>query len=134
VKREMGLFGADMATDRTNTFNTAVSPRKVFRSNHRKRVAPSDPSLIKPSGKNHCCLHVSIARRRDSESPPSAPLWMPPEVDWSGEWDTWWPQQPKRPTKPFCLHASTSDGETSRQVPVPSNSALRMSPECQSNQ
>jgi hypothetical protein len=53
-KRETrnGLLGADNATDQTKAFNTEVSPRKVFRSNHRRRVAPSDPSLIKPSGQN----------------------------------------------------------------------------------
>ena len=44
------LLGADIATDQTKPSNTEVSPRKVFRSNHRRRVAPSDPSLIKPSG------------------------------------------------------------------------------------
>jgi len=43
------LLGADIATDQTKPFNNDVSPRKVFRSNHRRRVAPSDPSLIKPS-------------------------------------------------------------------------------------
>jgi hypothetical protein len=47
-----GLIGADIATDQTKTFNTEVSPRKVFRTNHRRRVAPSDPSRIKPSGYN----------------------------------------------------------------------------------
>jgi hypothetical protein len=46
-----GLLSADIATVQTKPFNTDVSPRKVFRSNHRRRVAPSDPSLIKPSGK-----------------------------------------------------------------------------------
>ena len=44
------LLGADIATDQTKPFNTDVSPRKLFRSNHRRRVAPSDPSLIRPSG------------------------------------------------------------------------------------
>jgi hypothetical protein len=46
------LLGADTATDQTNSFELDVSPRKVVRSNHRRRVtvAPSDPSLIKPSG------------------------------------------------------------------------------------
>jgi hypothetical protein len=47
-----GLPGADIATDQTKTFNTELSPRKVFRSNHRRRLAPPDPSLIKPRGKN----------------------------------------------------------------------------------
>jgi hypothetical protein len=56
-KRETknGLLDADIAsfaTDPTKTFKTEVSPRKVFRSNHRRRVAPSDPSLIKPSCQN----------------------------------------------------------------------------------
>jgi hypothetical protein len=53
-KREMRnrLLGADIATDQTRTFNTEVSPRYVLISNHRRRVAPSDPSLIKPSGQN----------------------------------------------------------------------------------
>jgi hypothetical protein len=45
-----GLLGTDIATDQTKIFNTEVSPRKVFRSNHRRRVAPSNPSLIKPRG------------------------------------------------------------------------------------
>jgi hypothetical protein len=39
-----------IVTDQTKPFNTEVAPRKVFRSNHRWSVAPSDPSLIKPSG------------------------------------------------------------------------------------
>ena len=43
------LLGADIATDQTKPLNTDVSPRKVFRNNLRRRVAPSDPSLIKPS-------------------------------------------------------------------------------------
>jgi hypothetical protein len=49
-KRETrnGLFGADIATDQTNPFNTEVFP--VFTSNQKIRVAPSDPSLIKPCG------------------------------------------------------------------------------------
>jgi hypothetical protein len=47
-----GLHGADIATDRTKSFNTKVSLRKVFRSNHRRRVAPSDPSLTKLSCQN----------------------------------------------------------------------------------
>jgi hypothetical protein len=47
---ENGLLGADIATDQTKTFE--VTPRKVFRSNHRRRAAPSDPSLIKPSNQN----------------------------------------------------------------------------------
>jgi hypothetical protein len=36
-KRETrnGLLGADIATDQTKTFNTEVSPRKIFRSNYR---------------------------------------------------------------------------------------------------
>jgi hypothetical protein len=45
-----GLLDADIATDQTKTFKTEVSPRKGFRSNHRRRVAPSDSLLIKPSG------------------------------------------------------------------------------------
>jgi hypothetical protein len=49
-----GLLGSDIATDHTKTFNTEESPRKVFRSNHRRRVAPSDPSLIKPSRFGGC--------------------------------------------------------------------------------
>jgi len=51
-KRETknGLLGAENVTDQTKPFNTEVSPRKVFRSNHKRRVAKSDPSLIKPSG------------------------------------------------------------------------------------
>jgi hypothetical protein len=44
------LLGADFATDQTKQFNTDVSLRKVFRSNHIRRVAPSDPSMITPSG------------------------------------------------------------------------------------
>jgi hypothetical protein len=36
------LAGADIATDQTKTFNTEVSPRKVFIGNHRRRVAQSD--------------------------------------------------------------------------------------------
>jgi hypothetical protein len=44
------LLGADIATDKKKPFNTNVPPRKVFRSNHRRKVEPSDPSLIKPSG------------------------------------------------------------------------------------
>jgi hypothetical protein len=52
-KRETrnGLLGADIETDQTKPFNTEVSSRKDFRSNHRRRVAPSDQSLIKPSRK-----------------------------------------------------------------------------------
>ena len=48
LKRETrdGLLGADIASGQTKPFNTEVSPRKVFRSNHRRRVAPSDPSMI----------------------------------------------------------------------------------------
>jgi hypothetical protein len=45
------LLGTDIATDQTKPFNTEVSPRKLIRSNHRRRVAPSDSSMIKPSGK-----------------------------------------------------------------------------------
>jgi hypothetical protein len=30
--------------------NNDVIPKKIFKSNHRRRIAPSDPSLIKPSG------------------------------------------------------------------------------------
>jgi hypothetical protein len=44
------LLGADIAkvpTDVIKTFNTDDSPRKGFRSNHRRRVAPLCPSLIK---------------------------------------------------------------------------------------
>ena len=44
------LRDADIATDQTKPFNADVSPRNVLRSNHRRKVAPSDPSLIKPSG------------------------------------------------------------------------------------
>jgi hypothetical protein len=44
-----GLLGADMVKDQTKPFSTEVSQRKVFRSNHRRKVATSDPSLIKPS-------------------------------------------------------------------------------------
>ena len=44
------LLGADITTDQIKPFNTDDSPRKVLRSNHRKRAAPSDLSLIEPSG------------------------------------------------------------------------------------
>jgi hypothetical protein len=50
-RRETRLRGADFATDRTKPFSIDVSSSKVLRSNHRRRVAPSDPSPIKPSGK-----------------------------------------------------------------------------------
>jgi hypothetical protein len=43
------VLGADIATDQTKPFNADVSRRKVFRSNHRRRVAPCDPSQIKPN-------------------------------------------------------------------------------------
>jgi hypothetical protein len=34
------LLDADIATDQTKPFNTGVSPRKVFRSNHKRSAAP----------------------------------------------------------------------------------------------
>ncbi len=52
-KTRYKLLGADIATYQTKPFDTDVSlPRKVFRSNHRRRVALSYPSesLIKPRG------------------------------------------------------------------------------------
>jgi hypothetical protein len=59
-----GLLGVDIATDQTKTFNTEVSPRKVFRSNHRRRIAPSDPSLIKPSCQKQVARPEKPKRRK----------------------------------------------------------------------
>jgi hypothetical protein len=42
-------------------FNTDVSPRKVSRSNHRRRIAPSDPSPMKPSGQ------IQVPRSQNGE-------------------------------------------------------------------
>ncbi len=50
MRNENGPLCVVIATDQTKPFNTELSPRKVFRSNHRRRVAPSDPSMIKLSG------------------------------------------------------------------------------------
>ncbi len=51
LKRETrkGLLGADILTVQTNPFNTEVSSWNVFKSNHRRRLSPSDSSLIKLS-------------------------------------------------------------------------------------
>ena len=63
------LLGADIATDQTKPSNTEVSPRKVFRSNHRRRVAPSDPSLIKPSGQIQVVRPEKPKRSKTSINP-----------------------------------------------------------------
>jgi hypothetical protein len=62
------LLGVDIATDQTKPFNTDVSPRKVFRSNHR-RVVPSDPSLIKSSGRIQIASPEKPKRSKTSINP-----------------------------------------------------------------
>ena len=70
-KREMRnrLLGADIAADQTKPFNTDVSPRKVFRSNLRRSVAPSDPSLIKPCNQIQVVLPEKPKRSKTSINP-----------------------------------------------------------------
>ena len=63
------LLGADIATDQTKPFNTDVFPRKVFRSNHRRRVAPSDPSLIRPSNQIQVVRPEKLKRSKTSINP-----------------------------------------------------------------
>jgi hypothetical protein len=72
------LLGADIATDQTKPFNTDVSPRKVFRSNHRRRVAPSDPSLIKPSGQIQV-VRPKKPKRSDTSINPNISLNLEPK-------------------------------------------------------
>jgi len=62
------LLGVDIATDQTKPFNTDVSSRKVFRSNHR-RVVPSDPSLIKSSGRIQVASPEKPKRSKTSIDP-----------------------------------------------------------------
>jgi hypothetical protein len=62
------LLGADSATDQTNPFNTDVSQEKSS-SKHRKRVAPSDPSVIKPSGQIQVVRPEKQKRRKASINP-----------------------------------------------------------------
>jgi hypothetical protein len=83
------LLGADIATDQTKPvpFNTDVIPRNAFRINHRRRVAPSDLSLIKqsgqmkvvhpekPNGVKHLFISTSVStmNQKDERTQPNVP-------------------------------------------------------------